>query len=403
MTRCGILLFSLLFTIPRMQGEVLHQPANQQQLRVLSKQAEELRAKNLNRFGLEQLKNYDNLLNSLYAKEKNDTLKALARADERQNTAGQNHFRELVKQKESLLTDQALLDQRYTTLLTRTGLLILLLTLIATAVVLTWQFRLKRLRRESVLFEARKNKAILLTSAGEQLIKRARLDKQSFGEFQKGLDEIQRRIDQLQQIRVNENGMGMWKEALVHTKKINTLLQQETERNEALVQFANSDSDEKVTMDINRLCTRYFDLVQDGFQTGENITPVKATRDLEKNLPGIPVVPAAIGHLLIHVLTNAMQSVQAKAAEKVKGYEPRVSLSTRILPRFLQIRVHDNGDGIDDRIMPKIRDAFFTLKPDETGLGLYICERIMKNHKGELKIESERNRGTDVYLRFFLN
>lgn len=403
MTRCGILLFSLLFTVPRMHGEVLHQPANQQQLRILSKQAEELRAKNLNRFGLEQLKNYDNLLNSLYAKEKNDTLKALARADERQNTAGQNHFRELVKQKESLLTDQALLDQRYTTLLTRTGLLILLLTLIATAVVLTWQFRLKRLRRESVLFEARKNKAAVLTSAGEQLIKRARLDKQSFGEFQKGLDEIQRRIDQLQQIRVNENGMGMWKEALVHTKKINTLLQQETERNEALVQFANSDSDEKVTMDINRLCTRYFDLVQVGFQTGENVTPVKATRDLEKNLPGIPVVPAAIGHLLIHVLTNAMQSVQAKASEKVKGYEPRVSLSTRILPRFLQIRVHDNGHGIDDRIMPKIRDAFFTLQPDETGLGLYICERIMKNHKGELKIESERNRGTDVYLRFFLN
>ncbi len=403
MTRYGIALILILFTSQHGQGEVIHQTANLQQLRILSKQAEDLRAKNLNRFGLEQLKNYDNLLNTLYAKEKSDTLKALAREDEKQNTAGQKQFQELIKQKESLLTEQARLDQNYTTLLTRTAMVILLLTLLATAVVLTWQFRLKKLRGESVLFEARKHQAAELSSAGEQLIKRARLDKQSFGEFQKGLDEIQLRIDQLQQIRVNENGMGMWKEALVHTKKINALLQQETDRNEALVQFANSDSDEKVSMDINQLCTRYFDLVQDGFQTESEVTPVKANRDLEKNLPEIPVVPAAIGHLLLHVLTNAMQSVHAKASEKVKGYEPRVSLSTRILPRFLQIRIHDNGVGIDDQVMPKIRSAFFTLKPDETGLGLYICERIMKNHKGEIKIESERNRGTDIYLRFFLN
>lgn len=128
------------------------------------------------------------------------------------------------------------------------------------------------------------------------------------------------------------------------------------------------------------------------------------THDFEKNLPPISINGPAVGAMLINVFINAFQSVQEKSKKEIKGYEPKVSVSTRILPRFLQIRVKDNGLGMNDEVLSKAYNEFYTNRSESggTGLGLFFATEVVgQMHKGEIKIESEEGNSTDVYIKFF--
>jgi signal transduction histidine kinase len=62
--------------------------------------------------------------------------------------------------------------------------------------------------------------------------------------------------------------------------------------------------------------------------------------------------------------------------------------------------VRDTGSGIQDDILPRIFDPYFTTKPKGSGLGLTIVYAIVKNHGGCVEVESTRDLGTvfHVYL-----
>jgi chemotaxis protein histidine kinase CheA len=62
------------------------------------------------------------------------------------------------------------------------------------------------------------------------------------------------------------------------------------------------------------------------------------------------------------------------------------------------VSIADSGCGIPDKLMSKIRDPFFTTKEvgKGTGLGLSIVEQIISSHDGEMIIDSEVGRGTNI-------
>ena len=65
------------------------------------------------------------------------------------------------------------------------------------------------------------------------------------------------------------------------------------------------------------------------------------------------------------------------------------------------IRVTDTGTGINPDSMASIFRPFFTTKKKRgTGLGLSVCDRIMKAHGGTVGVESQQGVGTTFYLRF---
>lgn len=59
----------------------------------------------------------------------------------------------------------------------------------------------------------------------------------------------------------------------------------------------------------------------------------------------------------------------------------------------------DDGIGISEEHLDKILDPFFTTREEGTGLGLPICYQIITAHHGELKILSEKHKGTTVIVR----
>jgi len=108
--------------------------------------------------------------------------------------------------------------------------------------------------------------------------------------------------------------------------------------------------------------------------------------------PRILCVPSQIGQVILNLLINATQAVEAKG----KDQGGRIEVSTRQEGGFGVLTVADNGDGIDPDHLPHLFDPFFTTKPvgEGTGLGLSISHGIVTGHGGRIEVEPRPGGGT---------
>ncbi|MCJ7594636.1 MAG: ATP-binding protein, partial [Desulfobacterales bacterium] len=65
----------------------------------------------------------------------------------------------------------------------------------------------------------------------------------------------------------------------------------------------------------------------------------------------------------------------------------------------LLIAVEDTGCGIPKEQLDAVYDPFVTSKTRGAGLGLTLVHQVIMNHKGDIRITSELNKGTDVTIR----
>ncbi|MEJ2200205.1 MAG: ATP-binding protein [Desulfuromonadaceae bacterium] len=77
-------------------------------------------------------------------------------------------------------------------------------------------------------------------------------------------------------------------------------------------------------------------------------------------------------------------------------YKAEVRIATRLDNGFVTVPIEDTGCGIPADTLARIFEPFFTTKDvgKGTGLGLSIAYEIVKNHHGEISVESEVGRGT---------
>jgi C4-dicarboxylate-specific signal transduction histidine kinase len=95
--------------------------------------------------------------------------------------------------------------------------------------------------------------------------------------------------------------------------------------------------------------------------------------------------------VILNVLLNA-----ADACEKNRAPMVKVSLIQK--ETTFEIRVKDNGTGINPEIMRKLKQPLFTTKAKGTGLGLYVSEKIVAAHRGTLILESDGATYTEVKI-----
>ena len=114
--------------------------------------------------------------------------------------------------------------------------------------------------------------------------------------------------------------------------------------------------------------------------------------DLPPALPKLRCVASQIGQVLLNLLVNAVQAIEA--TERPEGNRLRVS--AREAGEFHAIEIEDNGPGIDPDHLARLFDPFFTTKPvgEGTGLGLSISHGIVTGHGGRIDVESRPGQGT---------
>lgn len=78
----------------------------------------------------------------------------------------------------------------------------------------------------------------------------------------------------------------------------------------------------------------------------------------------------------------------------------RLSVVLEEGPETIRLRVSDNGEGMDAETLEKVFVPYFTTKPqgEGDGLGLAICKAVVTRHGGSVRVESEKGRGTDVFV-----
>lgn len=98
-----------------------------------------------------------------------------------------------------------------------------------------------------------------------------------------------------------------------------------------------------------------------------------------------------------HVLENALEAEDpSKPHAKKKTIEVFVSDNGQ----DVEISIVDRGKGISKKHLPFIFDPFFSTRPDRVGLGLTFARRVMEEHGGTMKVESQLRKGTQVGLFF---
>ncbi len=112
--------------------------------------------------------------------------------------------------------------------------------------------------------------------------------------------------------------------------------------------------------------------------------------DLAKESPSMNLDPTQFQQVIYNLLRNAYQALQGdggliKIASTFNDYECSISIS-------------DNGSGISPEQMGSLFEPYKTTKQSGTGLGLLIVRRVVREHGGEIEIESEPEAGTTIHI-----
>ena len=110
------------------------------------------------------------------------------------------------------------------------------------------------------------------------------------------------------------------------------------------------------------------------------------------------------GHVqvLVNLIINAVDAMEGTgqltvATQRVVLEEPDSKVRPELPPGpYVRIQVSDSGAGMDAETRGRAFEPFFTTKPEGegTGLGLYICQNIIREHGGAITLESQPGKGT---------
>lgn len=111
---------------------------------------------------------------------------------------------------------------------------------------------------------------------------------------------------------------------------------------------------------------------------------------LDKDLPPVRGNYQKLEQVLINLIANSCQAMKERQGKLL------ITTAFEEENHRVNVKIEDQGKGMDDEIMRHIFDPFYTTRRDEggTGLGLSISQTIIKEHNGKLSFKSEENRGT---------
>lgn len=114
--------------------------------------------------------------------------------------------------------------------------------------------------------------------------------------------------------------------------------------------------------------------------------------------PGLPAIEMDYVNLkaaLYHVLQNSVEAISG-------GGSIRVETGFSAPDKSVSVRITDTGCGMTKEEIRKIFNPFQTTKFEGAGLGLTMADRIVRDHGGEIIVESDKGKGTSISLVFHL-
>jgi len=154
---------------------------------------------------------------------------------------------------------------------------------------------------------------------------------------------------------------------------------------EALLNFARKTETKKVLVDVNGAIEQVITVIRHQFE----LSGIAVRTRYDSDLPQVLGDTEKLKQVVMNLIMNARQSISQTG---------QINVSTRYDTRNheIVIAVEDTGSGIPPHVITRIFDPFFTTKPtgQGTGLGLSVSYGIVKEHGGEITIDSEPEKGS---------
>ncbi len=180
------------------------------------------------------------------------------------------------------------------------------------------------------------------------------------------------------------------------TRKIFQIIYKESERAKRVIKnllsFARQHSPDKQKVSINEILDQTLELLEYDLRKNN----IQVQRNYDKNLPYILADPNQLQQVFLNLIINAQHAISNTERQGEIHIETKVTKGTDKKPHSVNIFIRDNGCGIPKNILDKIFDPFFTTKPEDkgTGLGLSVSHGIIKEHGGNIYVESTEGKGT---------
>ena len=117
---------------------------------------------------------------------------------------------------------------------------------------------------------------------------------------------------------------------------------------------------------------------------------VVVEQELRSDLPLLRIDRGQMKQAFYNVIKNSLEAMKRRGVLRIRSDMD----DTHVLIRFI-----DTGGGMSAANLSRVFEPYFTTKPSGTGLGLLIVRRIVREHGGELSIESNEGKGLTLTIR----
>jgi two-component system, NtrC family, sensor kinase len=180
----------------------------------------------------------------------------------------------------------------------------------------------------------------------------------------------------------DEEKLNFMNDVLNQTERIKKIV-------ENLLDFSRQKKQELQLCQVGEIVQRSLQFVSNQLE----ISQIKTEVSIASDLPAVRMDPSQIEQVLVNLFINANQAMQANDRLFVDVYHDRSD-------RTVTIKITDTGSGIKKEDLPYIFDPFFTTKDSQgTGLGLAMSYGIIRQHHGDITVESEEGMGTTFIIK----
>lgn len=201
-------------------------------------------------------------------------------------------------------------------------------------------------------------------------------------------------------------------EELISELKTNCIkIKEHGERADTIVKTMLMHSQEagvqKEMIDVRNLMNNNIQIALESFMSNHGKFEPTINKHYDPDLKSILAAPQAMSRVFIYLLDNAFYAMLERQKLQQPGYLPVLDVFISQTNLNIIIRIRDNGTGISKKTIDRVFEPFYTTKPTgkgNTGLGLSICyDTIVKQHKGELRVQSEEGEYTEFSINLPLD
>jgi signal transduction histidine kinase len=151
---------------------------------------------------------------------------------------------------------------------------------------------------------------------------------------------------------------------------------------QGLLEFARDQEPKKTMTDINQVIDRAVNMLENELR----LRHIQLKRAYSKDLKTGMLDENQMQQVFVNLLLNAVHAIDQKGTITIRSRPDSAG-------EYVIIEVQDSGCGIPPENLDKIFEPFFSTIKNGSGLGLAVSYGIIRNHQGELTVESQPGKG----------